>query len=71
MDCKTALEHKKTGEDKGIHNYSISINLSAKSLIHDKHFKKLLDIIKSSNVNLSTVIIKLRNSYNTKCKYSI
>lgn len=56
---KTALEHKKNWEDKGIHNYSISINLSAKSLIHDKHFKKLLDIIKSSNVNLSTVIIEV------------
>lgn len=56
---KTALEHKKNWEDKGIDRYSISINLSAKSLIHDKHFEELLTIIKSSNVNLNTVIIEV------------
>ncbi len=57
--AKTALEHKKNWEDKGIDRYSISINLSAKSLIHDKHFEELLTIIKSSNVNLNTVIIEV------------
>lgn len=56
---KTALEHKKDWENKGFDKYSISINLSAKSLIHDKHFDKLLNIINSSSVNLNTVIIEV------------
>lgn len=56
---KTALAYKKTWEDKGFDKYTLSINLSAKSLIHDEHFKKLLELIKTSDVNLKDIIIEV------------
>ncbi|NLJ89923.1 MAG: EAL domain-containing protein [Clostridiales bacterium] len=56
---KSALRHKKLWEDKGYKDIYLSINLSAKSLMDEINFKKILDIITSFDINYNQLVFEI------------
>lgn len=56
---KAGLGYKKMLEEQGYGEYYLSLNLSAKSLIHDTFFHQLVEIIESFNINYEYLNIEI------------
>lgn len=59
---KTALTYKREWEEAGYEDYSLSINLSSKTLIHDEYFNKLVDLLLSYDINFNHLIFEITES---------